>query len=406
MMTNFHIMAKPAGPACNLNCTYCFYLEKEKLFSQENDSLMSDEVLEAYTEKYILSQEGREVNFAWQGGEPTVAGLDFFRKAVKLQKKYNKGKKISNAIQTNGILINDEWCRFFAKHNFLVGLSLDGPKDLHNTYRKNKGGGPTFDKVKKAQLMFKQYGVEYNILTTVNAENSREPLAVYNFLKEAGIEFIQFIPIVERDADDNSKALGLSLSSPEANPNYQFSMTDWSVVPEEYGNFLISIFDQWVRNDVGKIFVMNFEWALNSAINGISGVCQFAPQCGNAGILEHNGDIYSCDHYVYPQYKIGNILDDDPKVAFNSEKQLQFGKNKQETLSEECLKCPVLSMCYGGCPKHRFAVPLKGDFAQNYLCKGYKKFFKHLLPYVELTKTLIRERKPLTELMKLADTID
>ncbi len=367
---------------------------------------MSDEVLEAYTEKYILSQEGREVNFAWQGGEPTVAGLDFFRKAVKLQKKYNKGKKISNAIQTNGILINDEWCRFFAKHNFLVGLSLDGPKDLHNTYRKNKGGGPTFDKVKKAQLMFKQYGVEYNILTTVNAENSREPLAVYNFLKEAGIEFIQFIPIVERDADDNSKALGLSLSSPEANPNYQFSMTDWSVVPEEYGNFLISIFDQWVRNDVGKIFVMNFEWALNSAINGISGVCQFAPQCGNAGILEHNGDIYSCDHYVYPQYKIGNILDDDPKVAFNSEKQLQFGKNKQETLSEECLKCPVLSMCYGGCPKHRFAVPLKGDFAQNYLCKGYKKFFKHLLPYVELTKTLIRERKPLTELMKLADTID
>lgn len=399
-------MAKPAGPACNLNCTYCFYLEKESLFSQDNSTFMSDEILEAYTEKYILSQEGREINFAWQGGEPTIAGLDFFRKALKLQKKYNKGKKITNAIQTNGILINDEWCRFFAKHNFLVGLSLDGPKGLHNIYRKNKNGGPTFDKVKKAQTMFKQHGVEYNILTSVNAENSRAPLDVYNFLVEAGVEFIQFIPIVERDADENSIALGLSLSSPEADSNYQFSMTDWSVDPEDYGDFLIAIFDQWVRHDIGKVFVMNFEWALSSAINGSSGVCHFAPQCGNAGILEHNGDLYSCDHFVYPQYKIGNILSDDPKAAFNSEKQLQFGKNKQETLSDECLKCPVLSMCYGGCPKHRFEVPLNGELAQNYLCRGYKKFFKHLIPYVEISKTLIRDRKPLTELMKLVDTIN
>jgi len=253
--------------------------------------------------------------------------------------------------------------------------------------------------------MFKQHGVEYNILTTVNRQNSKEPLAVYNFLKEAGVEFIQFIPIVERAADDSSKKLGLSLSSPEAASDYKFSMMDWSVEPEEYGNFLIRIFDEWVRHDVGKIFVMNFEWALSSAINGVSGVCQFAPQCGNAGIIEHNGDIYSCDHFVYPQYKIGNILSDNPSEVFNSGQQLDFGRDKQENISDECLNCPVLTMCYGGCPKHRFAAPVNGIKPQNYLCRGYKSFFTHLLPYVDLTKKLISEKRPITDLMKLADTI-
>lgn len=391
-MDNFHLMAKPAGPACNLKCTYCFYLEKENLFSSPGKTIMSDEVLEAYTEKYILSQAGREVNFAWQGGEPTVAGLEFFRKAVKLQKKFNRGKKISNAIQTNGTLINEDWCRFLAKHNFLVGLSMDGPDYLHDTYRKNKGDAPTHKKVVKAMESFKRFGVDYNILTTVNDRNSREPLAVYDFLKESGVEFIQFIPIVEREE-------GLGVSLPEAEKNQDYSVMPWSVGAEEYGDFLIAIFEKWVRNDVGKVFVMNFEWAFSSALNGMSGVCQFAPVCGNAGIIEHNGDVYSCDHFVYPQYKVGSVLEDDPRDIFNSPAQIRFGEEKRSGLSEECRSCPVLNLCYGGCPKHRFVS------GQNYLCPGYKKFFTHIQPYIGAARTLIAQRRPLTELMAMADSL-
>ena len=398
-------MAKPAGPSCNLNCTYCFYLEKESLFQNQKKTLMPDDVLEAYIQKYILSQSGKEINFAWQGGEPTLAGLDFFRKVVKLQKKYNRGKKITNAIQTNGIVINEEWCRFFSKHNFLIGLSVDGPEILHDTYRKNKNDGPTFKKVKRALTLFKEYGVEYNVLTTVNRNNSQEPLRVYDFLKESGVEFIQFIPIVEREANDQSLELGLSLSTPSNEGENQVPLTEWSVQSSDYGDFLIKIFEKWVRNDIGKIFVMNFEWALSSAIHGVSGVCQFAPTCGNAGIIEHNGDIYSCDHFVYPQYKIGNIISDDPGEIFSSTQQVKFGKDKHEGMSDECLTCPVISMCYGGCPKHRFAQPAKGSKPQNYLCRGYKRFFSHLLPYIDLTKKLMSERRPISDLMKLADTL-
>lgn len=392
-------MAKPAGPACNLNCTYCFYLEKENLFSRPGTTLMSDDVLDAYIKKYIVSQSGKEISFAWQGGEPTVAGLDFFRKALKLQKKYNRGKRISNAIQTNGTLINEDWCRFLSKHNFLVGLSLDGPEELHDSYRKNKGGGPTFRRVEKTLGMFQRFGVEYNVLTTVNDRNSRNPLAVYDYFKNAGVRFIQFIPIVEREAGTESREQGFSLASPAGDISSELSVTEWSVNPEAYGDFLIAIFDKWVRHDIGEVFVMNFEWAFSSAINGVSGICQFAPECGNAGIIEHNGDIYSCDHFVYPQYKIGNILDDDPSAVFNSDRQRSFGRGKRTGLSETCLRCPVLKLCYGGCPKHRF------DSGQNYLCSGYRKFFSHLLPFAEAARSLIRSGRPLTELKKIADNI-
>lgn len=355
---------------------------------------MSDEVLEAYTEKYIKSQKGSQVNFAWQGGEPTVAGLDFFRKAVHFQQKFNRGKEITNALQTNGTLINDQWCRFLAENNFLVGLSMDGPGVLHNRYRKTKKGDPTFLKVKKAMDLFRRYGVDYNILTTVNDRNSCEPIHVYDFFKRSGVEFIQFIPIVERVGDSGSLEMGLDLGSPGNLKDHSVAdVTSWSVDSETYGDFLIAVFDKWVRHDVGKIFIMNFEWAFSSAINGVSGVCHFARRCGNAGILEHNGDVYSCDHFVYPQYKIGNILHDDPAVLFNSPAQIRFGEEKETGLTEECRNCPVLSLCYGGCPKHRF------DSGQNYLCKGYKKFFTHILPYIEKARQLISERRPLTDLM-------
>lgn len=393
-------MAKPAGPSCNLNCTYCFYLEKESLFN-EKKTLMSDEVLKIYTEKYINSQSGKEVTFAWQGGEPTMAGLDFFRKAIKMQKRFNSGKKITNVIQTNGTLLTEEWCRFFAKNKFLVGLSLDGPELLHNLYRKSKTGGPTFNKVKRALRLLKEYNVDYNVLTTVNAENSKEPLQVYNFLKEYGVEYIQFIPIVERVADDKSIEQGFTLSTPPDNDRDERNLTDWSVESSIYGDFLISIFDQWVKNDVGSIFVMNFEWAFSSAINGVPGICQFAQKCGNSGIVEHNGDIYSCDHYVYPEYKLGNIIYDNPKDLFASDQQRQFGNNKQDGLSRECLECPVLQLCYGGCPKHRFVYNGEDIYPKNYLCIGYKKFFTHILPYAELIRKLNQERKPITDLMNM-----
>lgn len=397
-MDNFHLMAKPAGPACNLNCTYCFYLEKENLF-RSGQTQMSDEILEAYTQKYIASQKGPDVNFAWQGGEPTIAGLDFFRKAVKLQKKHNKGKKITNALQTNGTLINEEWCRFLAKNHFLVGLSLDGPGELHDTYRRNKGDKPTFLKVKRAMDLFRRFGVDYNILTTVNDRNSREPLKVYDFFKKSGVEFIQFIPIVEREGDSGAHELGLQLAVPGQGDDSETEVTGWSVEPETYGDFLIAIFDRWIRHDVGRIFVMNFEWAFSAAINGVSGVCQFAPRCGNAGIVEHNGDVYSCDHFVYPRYKIGNILDDNPAELFNSEQQIRFGMDKETGLSDECRSCPVLNLCYGGCPKHRF------DKGQNYLCRGYKKFFTHIQPFIKTARTLVSGGRPLTDLMAMADSL-
>ncbi|MBF9018301.1 MULTISPECIES: anaerobic sulfatase maturase [unclassified Oceanispirochaeta] len=403
-MTNFHLMAKPAGPSCNLNCTYCFYLEKESLF-HEKKTMMPDEVLEAYTEKYIRSQSFKEINFAWQGGEPTMAGLDFFRKALKLQKRFNSGKKISNAIQTNGTLLTEEWCRFLAKNKFLVGLSLDGPELLHDAYRKSKTGGPTFKKLQRSLKLLKENNVEYNVLTTVNGKNSKEPLEVYNFLMESGVEYIQFIPIVERAADAKSIELGFTLSTPPSKDQQNINLTDWSVESSAYGDFLIAIFNQWVKNDVGSVFVMNFEWAFSSAIKGVSGICQFAQKCGNAGIVEHNGDIYSCDHYVYPEYKLGNIISDDPKVLFQSDQQTKFGNNKYDGLSKECRDCPVLTLCYGGCPKHRFIFNREEIHPQNYLCRGYKRFFTHILPYAEMIKTLIDERKPVTDLMKMTHPV-
>lgn len=396
-MDNFHLMAKPAGPACNLNCTYCFYLEKKNLF-KPGTTFMSDQVLEAYTEKYIRSQKGPMVEFTWQGGEPILAGLEFFRKAIQLQKKFKGMKQITNSLQTNGTLMNEKWCRFLRKHNFLVGLSLDGPAEFHNNYRKNNDGKPTFKSVEKTISLLTKYKVDFNVLTTVNDTNSREPLKIYDFYKRTGIQYVQFIPIVERTAGDQASALGLTLASPEDTPNGSH-VTDWSVKTDRYADFLITIFDRWVRYDIGKIYIMNFEWALSEVIYGVSGTCHHAERCGFAGVIEHNGDIYSCDHFVYPSYRIGNILDDDPSMFFNSSAQLAFGDEKSNGLKDECRNCEVLHLCYGGCPKHRFVS------GQNYLCSAYKRFFNHIVPYGKAARKLINQSRPLTELMNIAETI-
>jgi uncharacterized protein len=394
-MDNFHLMAKPAGPACNLNCTYCFYLEKKNLF-KPGTTFMSDQVLEAYTEKYIRSQKGPTVEFTWQGGEPTLAGLEIFRKAIQYQKKFKGTKQITNSLQTNGTLMNEEWCCFLRKHNFLVGLSLDGPAEFHNNYRKNNGGKPTFQAVEKTISLLTKYQVDFNVLTTVNDTNSQEPLKIYDFYKRTGIQYVQFIPIVERTAGEQDSALGLTLVSPEDTPNGSH-VTNWSVKPDRYADFLITIFDRWVRYDIGKIYIMNFEWALSEVIYGVSGTCHHAERCGFAGVIEHNGDIYSCDHFVYPSHRIGNILDDDPSMLFNSPSQLAFGDEKSNGLNNECRNCEVLHLCYGGCPKHRFVS------GQNYLCSAYKRFFKHIDPYGKAARKLINQSRPLTELMNIAE---
>lgn len=378
----FVLMAKPAGPHCNLRCTYCFYCEKEALFTGGKSYRMADEVLEAYVREYVAAQPGPCVSFDWQGGEPTTVGIGFFRRAMELQKKYAGGKKVSNTLQTNGTLINDEWCEFLARNNFLVGLSLDGPKSVHDIYRVDREGRGSHSRVVKALEKMQRHGVEVNILATVNRANSTQPIEVYRFFKERGVRYIQFIPIVERVADQDAMALGLSLAVPPSPAIEKSSaeVTKWSVEPEQYGEFLVAIFKEWLQNDVGRIFVMNFEWTL-AALAGVGpGVCYLAPRCGGNLILEHNGDIYSCDHFMYPAHLLGNILDGRLRQIALSDEQLIFGAKKETALSAHCRRCEALVACRGGCPKHRFATAPDGLWGLNYLCAGYLKFYRNAAP--------------------------
>ncbi len=400
----YHIMAKPTGSRCNLSCEYCFYLEKENLFPGGTQFRMSDEVLEAYIRKYIEIQKTPVVEFVFQGGEPTLMGLDFFKQVIDLQMKYNPGNKtITNSLQTNGTLIDDDWCSFLAENNFLVGLSMDGPEDIHDTYRLDRGGKSSFHKVHNALKLLQKHKVEYNILTCVTQESARRPLDVYNFFKQEGVEFIQFIPIVERIPDQSAQTLKLSLAVPpsikkeEANK----SVTPWTVNPTDWGNFLITIFDRWIRNDVGNVFVMNFEWAAASWAGMPGTACCFIPQCGRSVILEYNGDLYSCDHFVYPDYRLGNILRDNPKHIIESIRQVSFGTGKRTTLPMLCKNCEFLFACWGECPKHRFMTTPDGEPGWNYLCPGYKKYFTHINPYLQRLINILRQGRPAKDIMKM-----
>ncbi len=385
-------MAKPIGPICNLNCSYCFYLEKEKLYPHVNNWVMSDNVLESYIKQYIETQEIDIVTFAWQGGEPTLLGIDFFKKAIELQKKYCSGKRIENTFQTNGILLNDAWGELFFENDFLIGLSIDGPKELHDKYRVFKGGQPSFEKVMRGLQYLQKHSVEFNTLTCVQKENSEKPLDVYKFLKEAGSRFMQFIPIVERAAV-NQLDEELNPVSPEFEKGAIVS--DWSVEPLQYGKFLTAIFDEWVKYDVGKYFVQIFDVSLEQWYEGSSSLCLFRETCGEALAIEHNGDIYSCDHYVYPKYMLGNILKKPLFEIVNAAKQYQFGESKKESLPDYCVQCKVRFACNGGCPKHRFSQTPDGNRGLNYLCKGYKYFFQHIDVYMKfMSEELKHERAP------------
>jgi serine-type anaerobic sulfatase-maturating enzyme len=418
----FHVLTKPIGPICNLDCKYCFYLEKEKMYPGENQWRMSDAVLEEYVRQYIQAQPGQEVYFAWQGGEPTLLGVDFFRKAVALQKKFAGGKAVSNALQTNGTLLDDEWCQFLAAEQFLIGLSIDGPRELHDRYRVDKGQKPTFDRVMRGLELLKRHRVEFNTLTVVHRANSQQPLEVYRFLKSIGSEFLQFIPLVERVAPQDEKALGNDFAEPPlpfgsagipAGLNASLaarlagkdagapSVTSWSVEAEQYGRFLCAIFDEWVRRDVGSIFVQLFDVALGNWMGLGSSLCVFAEKCGEALAVEHNGDLYSCDHYVYPKYHLGNLMNQNLGEMTRSPRQIKFGDDKFDSLPQFCRRCEVRFACNGECPKHRFIKTPDGEDGLNYLCPAYKRFFNHIDPQMKTMARLLQNGEAAARIMEL-----
>ncbi len=382
-------MAKPTGAACNLDCKYCFFLAKEKLYPGSRFR-MADDIQESYIRQQLESQSGPEVTIAWQGGEPTLMGLDFFQRSIELEKKYQKPvTAIQNTIQTNGVLLDEEWCEFFRANNFLVGLSLDGPRAMHDAYRVDKGGQPTFDKVMRAARLMQKNHVEFNILTTVHAANGDHPLEVYRFLRDqVRTRFIQLIPIVERVNDRGE------VGNQEGN-----RVTDRSVKPEQWGRFLISIFDEWVRRDVGGVFVQMFDAALASWVGAPPAMCIFSETCGKAVALEHNGDLYSCDHFVEPKYLLGNIQREPMAQLVGSEQQVKFGNDKRDLLPRYCRECEVRFACHGECPKNRFIHTSDGEPGLNYLCAGYKAFFNHINAPMKIMADLLRHNRAPAEIM-------
>ena len=389
-------MAKPNGSACNLNCEYCYYLEKEKLYPNSASSKMSDEVLENFVRQYIEAQQSPVISFVWQGGEPTLRGLEFYKKAVVLQKKYAAGKKIENSFQTNGLLLNDHWAEFFKQNGFLIGLSIDGPAELHDAHRVDKGGAPTFSRVMRGLSFLKKHGVEFNTLTVVSRKNSYFPLDVYRFLKEIGSRYLQFIPVVEQVAQEPTSH-GLVLLKPSSPERSQVS--EWSVEPLQYGRFLQSIFDEWVRQDVGQTFVQIFDVALEAWVGMEPNLCVFAKNCGSAMVLEHNGDVYSCDHFVYPDDRLGNLLSQSLGAMAASRQQKLFGEAKSETLPRKCLQCHVRFVCNGECPKHRFMKTDTGEAGLNYLCAAYRLFFTYVDPYMRYMAGKLHEAKAPADIM-------
>jgi uncharacterized protein len=397
----FHIMTKPIGPICNLDCSYCFYLEKEKLYQGTTRWKMPREVLEYYIKEYIAAQPLDEVNFAWQGGEPTLLGVEFFREVVALEQKHAAGKAIHNALQTNGTLIDDEWGAFLAENRFLVGLSIDGPRHMHDHYRVDKGGAPTFDRVMRGLGKLKQHGVEFNTLTVVNRHNSHFPLDVYRFLKEIGSGFMQFIPVVERKAAQPG-ADGLVLIQPSCDAeDGAAQVTEWSVEPLGYGQFLARIFDEWVKADVGRFYVQQFDVALESWLGMEASLCVFRETCGSAMAIEHSGDLFSCDHFVYPEHKLGNIMEQDLAQMAGSAQQKKFGLDKRGSLPRMCRECDVRFACNGECPKHRFTQTPDGEAGLNYLCAGYKHFFHHIDPYMKFMAAELRAGRPPANVMRI-----
>lgn len=391
-----YVMLKPAGAHCNLACKYCYYLEKNKLYPTAQRHLMSDEMLEQFTREYIEAQTMNQVLFTWHGGEPLLRSIDFYRKALSLQQKYAGGRRIDNVIQTNGTLLTDEWCEFFAQNHWLVGISIDGPQPDHDHYRLTAAGKPSWKKMMQGIKLLKKHGVEWNAMAVVNAYNVNHPLEFYRFFKENGCQFLQFTPIVERLTRHEDGRTLASLADKD-----EISLSEASVAPEQWGYFLCAIFDEWVRKDVGKIFVEIFDCTLANWMGISPGICAYSKECGHAGVMEHNGDVYSCDHFVFPEYKLGNIRDHSLIDMLYGEQQQEFSRLKHSSLPRQCKECDMEFACHGECPKNRFMKDKYGDSGLNYLCPGYYHYYQHVAPYMDYMKQELMSQRPPSNIMKV-----
>ncbi len=388
-----YVMAKPVGAACNLACRYCYYLEKKDLYPAQKRTLMSEQTLERYIKLYIEAQTTPHVQFVWHGGEATMRPLDFYRKALEFQRKYGRGMQIENCLQTNGTLLDDEWCRFLLDNGWLVGLSIDGPQEFHDEYRRDRAGKPTFLKTMRAVNLLNKHKVEWNAMAVVNDYNADYPVEFYRFFKSIGCRYIQFTPIVER-----VDGCGRLAAVTDRRPGLQVS--EMSVSPQQWGNFLIGVFDEWVKEDVGTVFVQLFDSTLANWVGVEPGVCTLARTCGHAAAMEWNGDVYSCDHFVFPGYKLGNIHTSTFVDMMGSERQLRFGEDKRSSLPGDCRECRYLFACNGECPKNRFESSSTGESGKNYLCEGYKKFFAHVAPYMDFMAGELKAERPPSNVMR------
>ena len=391
-----YVMLKPAGAHCNLACKYCYYLEKNNLYQNSHRHLMTDEMLEQFTREYIEAQTMPQVLFTWHGGEPLMRSIDFYKKALALQKKYAHGKQIDNVIQTNGTLLTDEWCEFFAKNHWLVGISIDGPQEYHDHYRVTPAGKPSWEKVMQGIQLLKKHRVEWNAMAVVNAYNAEHPLEFYHFFRDNGCQYLQFTPIVERLTEHEDGRTLASLADDREIP-----LADASVTPAQWGNFLCTIFDDWVRHDVGKTFVEIFDCTLANWMGVLPGICAYSKECGHAGVMEHNGDVYSCDHFVFPEYKLGNIREQSLIDMLYGEKQQAFSRLKHTSLPRQCKECDMEFACHGECPKNRFEKDKYGEPGLNYLCQGYYQYYSHVAPYMDFMKRELLAQRPPANIMNV-----
>ena len=391
-----YVMLKPAGAHCNLACKYCYYLEKNNLYQNSHRHLMTDEMLEQFTREYIEAQTMPQVLFTWHGGEPLMRSIDFYKKALALQKKYAHGKQIDNVIQTNGTLLTDEWCEFFAQNHWLVGISIDGPQEYHDHYRVTPAGKPSWEKVMQGIQLLKKHRVEWNAMAVVNAYNAEHPLEFYHFFRDNGCQYLQFTPIVERLTEHEDGRTLASLADDREIP-----LTDASVTPQQWGNFLCTIFDDWVRHDVGKTFVEIFDCTLANWMGVLPGICAYSKECGHAGVMEHNGDVYSCDHFVFPEYKLGNIREQSLIDMLYGEKQQAFSRLKHTSLPRQCKECDMEFACHGECPKNRFEKDKYGEPGLNYLCQGYYQYYSHVAPYMDFMKRELLAQRPPANIMNV-----
>lgn len=391
-----YVMLKSIGSLCNLDCDYCYYLEKVNLYNPKKNQVMSDELLERFVKEYIESQTMPDVMFTWHGGETLMRPLSFYNKAIELQKKYANGRRIDNSIQTNGTLLTDDWCKFFKENNFLVGISVDGPQEFHDEYRRDKMGRPSFQRVMRGIQLLKKHDVDFNCLAVVNDYNVDFPLEFYRFFKEIDCRYIQFTPIVERLRNTPSP---LKLATAEEQ-DQTVELADFSVSPRKWGQFLCAVFDEWVKEDVGTIFIQLFDATLANWVGQQPGVCTMAKTCGHAGVMEFNGDVYSCDHFVFPEYRLGNIYSKPLASMMYSDEQLKFGNDKFDKLPRQCRECDMLFACYGECPKNRFAIDKYGNKGLNYLCEGYYMFFNHVAPYMDFMKRELQAQRPPANVMQ------